>query len=129
MKLFNIDSLSVESLNCTFIICLYVCQIMGLILYKYYVTGNVQVLIVRLPRLLKYPTMVHFFDLTDRYVGTVRVHNARHKNVTSALNTTFFKTSGLYFFVYAHLGSTTELHKLMIFICFELLKNILVSPF
>jgi len=24
-----------------------------------------------------------------------RVHNARHKNVTSALNTTFFKTSGL----------------------------------
>ena len=24
-----------------------------------------------------------------------RVHNARHKNVTSALNTTFFKTSEL----------------------------------
>ena len=31
-------------------------------------------------------------------IGVERVHNARHKNVTSALNTTFFKTSRLYFF-------------------------------
>ena len=28
--------------------------------------------------------------------------------------------------MYAHLGSTTELHKLIIFICFKLLKKILV---
>ena len=38
---------------------------------------------------------------------------AWHKNVTSALNTTFFKTSGLHdlYLVYAHLGSTTEFRK------------------
>jgi len=29
------------------------------------------------------------------YNAIERVHNARHKNVTSALNTTFLKTSGL----------------------------------
>jgi len=31
--------------------------------------------------------------------------------------------------VYGHLGSSTELHKLIIFICFKLLKKILVSLF
>jgi len=41
-----------------------------------------------LHRTVQYPS--HVAGLT-----TERVHNARHKNVTSALNTTFFKTSGL----------------------------------
>ena len=47
-------------------------------------------------------------------LSTERVHNARHKNVTSTLNTTFFKTNGLLKIVYGHLGSTTELHKFII---------------
>jgi len=71
---------------------------------------------------------VFFFLLFQLDSSPERVHNARHKNVTSALNTTFLKPSGLYiYFVYGHLGSTTELHKLIIFICLKLLKKILVS--
>ena len=31
--------------------------------------------------------------------------------------------------MYGHLGSTTELHKVILFICFKLLKKILVSHF
>jgi len=70
------------------------------------------------------------FSLIIFHLHVERVHNARHKNVTSALNTTFLKTSGLYiYFVYGHLGSSTELHKLIICICFKLLKKILVSLF
>ena len=34
-------------------------------------------------------------QLTPNHLTPERVHNAGHKNVTSALNTTFFKTSGL----------------------------------
>jgi len=45
-------------------------------------------------------------------INNERVYNAQHKNVTSAVNTTFFKTRGLWiYFVNAYLGSTTELHK------------------
>jgi len=43
-----------------------------------------------------------------------RFQNAGHKSVTSTLNITFFETHGLcicyVFFMYGHLGSTTQLN-------------------
>jgi len=59
-----------------------------------------------------------------------RLHNARHSTVTSTLNITFFKTSGLcIYFMYGHKVSTTELHTLIIFIFVLWFKKILVSLF
>ena len=59
-----------------------------------------------------------------------RVHNARHKSVTSTLNTTFFKTSGLciYFYVWTH-RFNKKIKSLIIFIGFKWFMIILVALF
>ena len=45
---------------------------------------------------LDYTGNAAIVELNSMFNSTMeRVHNARHKNVTSAVNTTFFKTSGL----------------------------------
>jgi len=66
------------------------------------------------------------FDL--RKLTCERVHNALHKKVTSTLNTTFFKASGLYIFMYKHRHNNriTEINDLHLF---QMIKKNLVSPF